>query len=171
MERDCSCPRGNTGRGSPLKNSSAGSGPPGPPVLFLFLHRVRSGSTAFPPYILVLFCIMVCCKRSGMSGGNSECKFLACSRYSSVCVCVCVCVCTRASVLSCIQLFVTLWTVAHQALLSVGFSRQEYWNGLPFPPLGDLPNPGIKPASLASPADSLPLAPRRVTKCEGPQSV
>ena len=59
----------------------------------------------------------------------------------------------------------------YQAALSMAFSRQEYWNGLPFPPLGDLPNPGIKPASLASPADSLPLAPRRVTKCEGAESV
>ena len=44
------------------------------------------------------------------------------------------------------------WTVAQQTPLSMEFSRQEYWNGLPFPPLGDLPDPGIKPASLASPA-------------------
>ena len=42
--------------------------------------------------------------------------------------------------------------VAHQAPLSMGFSRQEYWSGLPFPPLGDLPNPGIKPKSPVSPA-------------------
>ena len=45
--------------------------------------------------------------------------------------------------------FATSWTVASQAPLSVGFSRQEYWNGLPFPPPGDLPNLGIKPTSLA----------------------
>ena len=44
--------------------------------------------------------------------------------------------------------FETLWTVAHQAPLSMGFSRQEYWNGLPFPSPGDLPNPVIKPWSL-----------------------
>ena len=50
-------------------------------------------------------------------------------------------------------LFATLRTVAHQALLSMGFSRQEYWNGLPFPPPGDLPNPGIEPASPMSPAE------------------
>ena len=50
-----------------------------------------------------------------------------------------------------VQLFVTLWTVAQQAPLSMGFSRQEYWNGLPCPPPGDLPNPGIKPVSLISP--------------------
>ena len=48
-----------------------------------------------------------------------------------------------------VQLFGTLWTVAHQAL-SMGFSRQEYWSGLPCPPPGDLPTPGIKPASPAS---------------------
>ena len=45
----------------------------------------------------------------------------------------------------------TLWTVAHQAPYSMGFSRQEYWSGLPCPPPGDLPNPGIEPASLMSP--------------------
>ena len=43
--------------------------------------------------------------------------------------------------------FMTPWTVAHQALLSMGFSRQEYWSGLPFPSAEDLPNPGIEPAS------------------------
>ena len=55
----------------------------------------------------------------------------------------------------------TLWTVALQAPLSMRFSRQEYWSGLPFPPPGDLPNPGIQPRSPASPAlqaDSLPLS-------------
>ena len=46
----------------------------------------------------------------------------------------------------------TLWTVARQAPLSMGFSRQEYWSGLPFPPSEDLPDPGIEPASLMSPA-------------------
>ena len=54
-------------------------------------------------------------------------------------------------VFSCVQLFVTLWTVAHQASLSMGFPRQEYWSGLPFPSLGDLPNPGIEPTSPMSP--------------------
>ena len=51
-----------------------------------------------------------------------------------------------------VQLFATLWTVAHQAPLSMGFSRQEYWRGLPCPPPRDLPNPGIEPSSLMSPA-------------------
>ena len=49
--------------------------------------------------------------------------------------------------------------VAHQALLSMRFSRQEYWSGLPFPSPGDLPNPGIKPGSPALQADSLPPEP------------
>ena len=54
--------------------------------------------------------------------------------------------------ISCILLFATSWTVAHQAPLSMEFSRQEYWSGLPFPTPGDLPDPGIKPTSLESPA-------------------
>ena len=49
----------------------------------------------------------------------------------------------------------TLWTVARQAPLSMGFSRQEYWSGLPCPPPGDLPNPGIKPRSPALQMDPL----------------
>ena len=62
----------------------------------------------------------------------------------------CVCVCVQS--LSCVQFFATPSTVPLQVPLSMGFSRQEYWNGLPFPTPGDLPNPGIKPTSLASPA-------------------
>ena len=50
-----------------------------------------------------------------------------------------------------VQLFVTLWTIAHQAPLTVGFSRQEYWNGLLCPLPGDLPDPGIESTSLMSP--------------------
>ena len=51
-----------------------------------------------------------------------------------------------------VLLFVTPWTVARHAPLSMGFSRQEPWSGLPFPPPGDLSEPGIKPASFTSPA-------------------
>ena len=51
------------------------------------------------------------------------------------------------------------WTVACQAPLSIGFSRQEYWSGLPFPSPGDLPDPGIEPGSPALQADSLPVEP------------
>ena len=65
------------------------------------------------------------------------------------------------SLFSHVRLFVTLWTVAHQAPLSMGFSRQEYWSGLPCPPPGDLSDPGIEPESPVAPAlmvDSLPLS-------------
>ena len=56
----------------------------------------------------------------------------------------------RTKSLSHIRLFGTLWTVAHQALLFMGFSRHEYWSGLPFPPPVDLPNPGVEHESPAS---------------------
>ena len=62
--------------------------------------------------------------------------------------------------LSRVQLFATPWTVARQAPQSMGFSRQEYWNGLPFPSLGDLPIPGIEPGSPALQVDSLPSEPQ-----------
>ena len=65
------------------------------------------------------------------------------------------------SLLSHVQLFATPWTVAHQAPLSMGSSRQEYWSGLPFSYSRDLPDPGIEPVSPAAPAlqaDSLPLS-------------
>ena len=51
---------------------------------------------------------------------------------------------------SCVRLFETLWTVVCQALLSMVFSRQEYWSGVPCPPPGGLPHPGIEPMSLAA---------------------
>ena len=65
---------------------------------------------------------------------------------------------THMWALSHIWLFVTLWTVAHQALLSMGFPRQEYWSEWPFPSPGDLPNPGIEPVSPALQLDSLLLS-------------
>ena len=72
-----------------------------------------------------------------------------------VCVCVCVCVCAQLCPPLCNS-------VDFQAPLSVGFPRQEYWRGLPFPPPGDLPNAGTEPLSPVSPAwqaDSIPLLP------------
>ena len=62
----------------------------------------------------------------------------------------------KVKLLGCAQLFATSWTVAYQAPQSMGFSRQEYWSGLPFPSPGDLPNPGIEPGSLELQADALP---------------
>ena len=74
--------------------------------------------------------------------------------------CMCVCVYARAmSLQSCLTL-ATPWIIPHQAPLSLGFLRQEYWSGLPFPPPGDFPHPGIKLTSAfpALEVDSLPLS-------------
>ena len=68
------------------------------------------------------------------------------------------CVC-MLSQFSHVPLFATIWTIAHQAPLSVGFSWQEYWSGLPFSSLGDLPDPGIEPGSPALQADTLSSEP------------
>ena len=70
-------------------------------------------------------------------------------KIHTLCMSMCAC---ALSHFSRAQLFGTLWTVARQAPLSMGFSRQECWSGLPFPSPGDLPYPGIKPVSLMSPA-------------------
>ena len=61
--------------------------------------------------------------------------------------------------LSRVQLFATPWTVAYEASLSMGFSRQEYWSGLPFPSPGDLPDPGIEPGSPTLEAEALTSEP------------
>ena len=60
--------------------------------------------------------------------------------------------CVLSCLIQCAQPFATPWTIAHQAPLSMGFSRQEYWSGSPFPPPGDLPDPEIECMSLMSPA-------------------
>ena len=65
----------------------------------------------------------------------------------------------KVKLLSHVRLFATPWTVACQAPLSMGFSRQEYWSGLPFPSPGDLPNPGIEPGFPALQADALSSEP------------
>ena len=61
--------------------------------------------------------------------------------------------------LSHVQLFATPWIVAYQVPLSMGFPRQEYWSGLPFPSPGDFPNPGIEPGYLKLQSDALPSEP------------
>ena len=66
----------------------------------------------------------------------------------------------KVKLLSCVRLFASPWTVAHQAPPSMGFSSQEYWSGLPFPSPGNLPDPGIKPRSPALQMDSLPADPQ-----------
>ena len=65
----------------------------------------------------------------------------------------------KVKLLSGVRLFATPWTIAYQAPLSMGFLRQEYWSGLPFPSPGDLPNPGIEPRSSTFQADTLTSEP------------
>ena len=65
----------------------------------------------------------------------------------------------KVKLLSHVQLFATPWTVTYETSPSMGFSRQEYWSGLPFPSPGDLPDPGIKPGSPALQADALTSEP------------
>ena len=91
---------------------------------------------------------------------KSKMKLLSHEPCLNVCVCVCV-----YELLSHVQLFATPWTVAYQAPLSMGFSRQEYWSGLPFPSPGDLPNPGIEPRPPALQADALPSEPPGKPPC------
>ena len=73
-------------------------------------------------------------------------------------LCCCL-VASEVKLLSRVRLFATPWTVAYQAPLSMGFSRQECWSELPFPSPGDLPEPGIEPGSPALQADALPSEP------------
>ena len=86
-------------------------------------------------------------------------------RYTVLYIFLYMCVCTcMLSCFSRVRLFATLWTVASQAPLSMGFSRQEYWSGLPYLPPGNLPDPGIGPVSIMSAAlagEFLPLMPPR----------
>ena len=82
-----------------------------------------------------------------------------------VCGCLATCMLSHSSR---VQLFSILWTVAPQVPLSMGYSRQEYWSGLPCPSPGDLPDPGIKPKSPAASVlqeDSLPRATREAHVC------
>ena len=81
------------------------------------------------------------CKTSTASAPIRRLKGLAVLQFPRACM---------LSRFSRVHLFVTPWTVAHQAPLSMGFSRQEYWRGLPFPPPGNIPNPGFEPVCTFS---------------------
>ena len=127
------------------------------------IHSAYSYSTCFFKInfywsVVGLLCVSFCCMAKWISffiymyhhffrfffhlGHYSVLSSFPCVIYSRFC-----CVCVRSH--SRVQLFVTPRTVAHQGPLSVEFSRQGYWNGLPFPPSGNLPNPGIEPESPA----------------------
>ena len=97
-----------------------------PPDHFNGVCKIKSIFILIPRYIFYLFqCVDICTDNAKIEG-----KILAC---------------VHAQSLSCVQLFATPWTVAHQAPLSMQFSRQEYCSGLPFPSERNLPDPGIEP--------------------------
>ena len=115
-----------------------------PSILYMVIYRFQWYSLRSSHTLLPALCPKLC----------SLCLCLLCSLTSrlisiiflnSICACI-------LSHFSRVWLFVTLWTIAHQAPLFMGFSRQEYWNGLLCPPPGDPHDPGIKPRSPVSPA-------------------
>ena len=99
---------------------------------------------------IALFCLVLCVVNSGcLASLNSELYLLYPVRPGPHFLHPCA---WELSCFSRVWLSAILYSVAHQAPLSMGFSRQEFWSGLPCPPSGDLPDPRIKPASLMSPA-------------------
>ena len=105
-------------------------------------HFSYTGCLAVPGSLQAFSCLILCTSCFVFSETFSPRFPHNCSLISLKC----------ALPLSCGLLFATPWTVAHQAALPMGLSRQEYRSGLPFPPPGDLPNPGTEPASAVSPA-------------------
>ena len=106
-----------------------------PPLTDPFLFSYSMGKNLFGQVIIQNVCLCVCV---------CVCTCV----LSRVCLFVCVCVCVCTCVLSHVCLFVTPWAAVCQTLLSMEFSRQEYWSGLPFPSPEDLPDPGTEPSSL-----------------------
>ena len=107
---------------------------------FFGFHVLWTLSTSFPPqlqnYKMKIQTLYLLGKKNPLIGGSVTLKPVL---FRGPC----------AGVLSHVRLSVTPWTVAFQAPLSAGFSRQEYWSGLPIPSPGDLPDPGIKPTSMS----------------------
>ena len=105
----------------------------------LYFLQNQKDTWNYPP--LAIICVLMCVLSSVWqifgAKGRFLCKEIACM--------------SAKSLQSCLT-HVTLWTIAHQAPPSMGFSRQKYWSGLSCPPPGDLPNPGMEPLSFVSPA-------------------
>ena len=108
------------------------------------------------PVVQSFICAGVKVHKSSMFHNKAKLKEPSLSEFSENLICISI---VKVKSLSRVRLFATLWTVAYQAPLSMGFSRQEYWSELPCPPPWDLPNPGIEPGSPALQADALPSEP------------
>ena len=120
-------------------------------IRFLVINEPHEIKLAASPKIA----LSTCCRGAGRAQSIPEKIKLFLCLFSVSCVIFqkefsfLPCVLSRCSH---VQLFLTLWSIAHQAPLAMGFSKQEYWSGLPFSPPEALPNPGIEPTSLVSPA-------------------
>ena len=114
------------------------------------IPQLLNHSLVLPPQLLKPLCLEPALRNKGRhhSVPNREQLWLASATESPHRASKPQSCCYVLSHFSRIQLCATLWTVAYQAPLSMGFSRQEYWSGLPFPSPGDLPDPGIEPVSL-----------------------
>ena len=108
----------------------------------------RSLAVPGPNVLLVLWVVSAALRL--ILNSNKKTAWI-CFLFNVIFICVCAYMhkCTLNH-FSSVWLFAMLWTVVRQVPLSMGFSRQEYWSGLPCPPLGDLPDPGIEPISLKS---------------------
>ena len=119
---------------------------------FFFQNLYQSFIPVFCPFLVLSF-LYIYSKIIPM-----ELEALGCGRHFRTNFIIYI---NRSCLITKFCLFVTPWTVTHQAPLSMGFSRQGHWSGLPFPSLGDLVNPGIKPCVLHLKVDSLPLSHQR----------
>ena len=114
--------------------------------IYIYWHGKLWGLARRSP-LLTFYCVTI-------AGVNATYTSPWVKFYIRTCMCVCAC----AHSLSHVWLFVTLWAIAHQAPLSMGFSRQEYWSGLPCRLPENVPSPGVEPTSPALQADSVPLS-------------
>ena len=129
------------------------------PTFWIFLSLINKCELCAGPRCLTESHHLCGVNHPGISAGDPLSRHHGpCSEYCEV------------KSLSRVQLFATPWTVAHQAPLSMGFSRQEYWSGVPFPSPGDLPNTGTEPRSPALQANSLPAEPQGKPSFKAPPS-
>ena len=112
--------------------------------IIIFLHSVSDRNWSMCDILVTLFISYVTDVYWTLPSNHRVYMLSQCTASCSWCMCVLVTQsCSR------VRFFAILWTIAHQAPLSMEFSRQKYWRGLPFPSLGDLLNPGIEPRSPA----------------------
>ena len=132
-------------------------------IISIWVHLSSLDGASCPSVLSAVFCILCMLTFLG-EGLVPDCPTKGCLHLTDNCVC--------AQSPSPAHLFATLWTVAHQAPLSLGFPRQEFWSGLAFPSPGDLPSPGVElscpepPESQEDPFPAEPLGKPRALSCK-----